>query len=200
MNQKEVFKNIFIIIAVILTVMPTLVTFSALLTSIFNHMQWYVLLQKYVVPFEARLVAVIIKAVGITALITPDQPSVSLLLKKSSAYIPVVLEWNCLGWQSMLLLIVTLVTGLRGNYTLMSKLETILFGILGTFLSNLFRMAFIVTVAFYWNKFAALIIHDYFAVFIALIWMIFFWWFSYAFVLEEKSVKVKQTVKQEIKE
>lgn len=188
---KTVFKNIFIFIAIVLTVLPTVVTFSAMITSLFNHMQWYVLLQKYVVPFESRLVAVMIKPIGITALIPSDTTSVSLLLKKPHDYVPIVLEWNCLGWQSMLLLLITLATGLRGKYSFVSKCEVILFGILGTFLINIFRMAFIVIVAFYWNSFAVFIVHDYFATFIALLWMIFYWWFAYRFILEEKKAVAK---------
>jgi len=63
----------------------------------------------------------------------------------------------------------------------------VVFGVLGAFLSNLFRMAFNTSLAYYWNSLAAMIIHDYFASFIALIWMVFFWWFSYSFVLEPKA-------------
>lgn len=186
MEQKKIFKDILLVAVVILSILPVLVTFSALLTDIFEKMKWYESLQKYVVPVESRLVSVIIKSVKITSQVTPDRDDFSMVLIKDGSLMPIKLEWNCLGWQSMILLAITLVTGLKGKYTLLSKIETVLIGILGTFLTNLFRMAFIVTLAYYWNSFAALIIHDYFASFIALIWMIFFWWFSYTFVLDEK--------------
>jgi exosortase/archaeosortase family protein len=65
-------------------------------------------------------------------------------------------------------------------------MEVVLFGILGTFLSNICRMSLITALAYYWNEFAAMIVHDYFAMFVSLVWMIFFWWFSYAYILEEK--------------
>jgi len=183
--QKEVFKKILVVTAIVLSVLPVLVTFSAVLTSLFNKMGWYVWMENLVVPFESRLVAVIIKLAGISGMVTSGA-NFSMVLKKSSGeLLPVALSWNCLGWQSMILLGITLTTGLRGQFTRLSKLETVIFGVLGTFLSNLFRMALIVTLAFYWNSFAAMIIHDYFAAFIALIWMIFFWWFSYSYLLEE---------------
>jgi len=185
--KKRVFKRIFVILAILLSVMPVLALFSSLLTSIFNHMEWYVLLQKYVVPFEARLVAVLVKPVGINALIPQDSASVSLILEKSGEFIPVAIEWNCIGWQSMLLLVLTFSIGFRGNYKMMSKMEAIVIGVLGTFLVNLFRMALIVVVGYYWNSFAVFIIHDYFATFVAFVWMVFFWWFVYGFVLEEKA-------------
>jgi len=185
MDQKKLFKNIFIVAAILLSILPVIVTFSAVLTSLFNKMGWYVWIQDLVVPFESRLVAVLVKLVGIKGMVTSNQNFSMVLQRPGGELIPVQLSWNCLGWQSMILLGLTLVTGLRGNHTLLSKVETLIFGVLGTFLSNLFRMAFITSLAYYWNRVAAMIVHDYFASFVALAWMIFFWWFSYSFVLEE---------------
>ncbi len=186
MGQKRVFKNILAVTAVVLAVLPVLVTFSSVLTTVFDRMQWYVWLQQTVVPFEARLVAVLIRLGGVRGLVTPGQKFAMILEKPGGSYLPVALEWNCLGWQSLVLLGLTLVTGLSGPYTLLSKIETVVFGVLGTFLSNLFRMALIVALAYYWNSVAVMIVHDYFAMFVALLWMVFFWWFSYAYVLEER--------------
>ena len=186
MREKRVFKKILAVTAVVLAVLPVLVTFSAILTELFNRMQWYVWLQETVVPFEARLVAVLVKVVGIRGFVTPGQQFAMVLEKPGGELLPVALEWNCLGWQSLVLLGLTLVTGLRGPYTIFSKLEVVVFGVLGTFLSNLFRMALSTTLAYYWNRVAAMIIHDYFAMFIALVWMVFFWWFSYAYLLDTK--------------
>ncbi len=187
MNQKQVFKKIFLVVAIILPLLPVLVTFSSVLTAVFNRMQWYVILQEWVVPFEARLVAVLLRVVNIKGVITPDASFSMLLVRSGQPDLPVKLEWNCLGWQSLVLLGITLITGLRGNWKLLSKIQVIVLGVLGTFLVNLFRMAFITTLAYYWNSLAAMIIHDYFAAFAALVWIIFFWWFSYAYVLEEGS-------------
>lgn len=185
-NQKTTFKKLFAGTAILLAVLPFLVTFSAVLTSLFSKIGWYVWLQDKVVPFEARLVAVLIRIVNIKGIVTPGANFAMLLEGSDNTYLPVSLEWNCLGWQSLILLSLTLLTGLRGKWKLFSKLETVILGIVGTFLSNLFRMAFITSLAYYWNSVAAMIIHDYFAAFVALIWLIFFWWFSYSFVLEEK--------------
>jgi len=194
MEQKRLFKNIFIVAAILLSVLPVIVTFSAVLTSLFNKMGWYVWIQDLVVPFESRLVAVLVKLVGIKGMVTSNQNFSMVLQRPGGELIPVQLSWNCLGWQSMILLGLTLVTGLRGNHTLLSKIETVIFGVLGTFLSNLFRMAFITSLAYYWNRVAAMIVHDYFASFIALAWMIFFWWFSYSYVLEGRMPHVEKEV------
>jgi len=196
MKQKKVFKKILLITAIILPVLPVIVTFSSVLTSFFEKMEWYLWIQEAVVPFESRLVAVLIRVVGIKGMISSNANYSMVLLKPEGILLPVVISWNCLGWQSMILLSLTLITGLRGKYTFLSKIQVLILGILGTFLSNLFRMAFIVALAFYWNQLAARIVHDYFASFIALIWLIFFWWFSYSFVLDErKAIVQEKTIK-----
>lgn len=188
MRQKATFKKLFAGTAILLAALPFIVTFSAALTSLFSKMGWYLALQRFVVPFEARLVAVLLRLVNIKGIVTPGASFAMLLERPGEPYLPVALEWNCLGWQSLVLLGLTLLTGLRGDWKLFSKAQVVLLGILGTFLVNLFRMAFITALAYYVNEIAARIIHDYFAAFMALVWLIFFWWFSYSFVLEESSV------------
>jgi exosortase/archaeosortase family protein len=187
MEQKKIFKDILVTGVILLSILPLVVTFSAVLTQLFNTMRWYTVLQKYVVPVESRLVSVIVKPIGIESQLTLDKTDYSMILIKSSTnLIPIRLEWNCLGWQSLILLTITFITGLKKGYTFWSKCEAVLIGVLGTFLANLFRMAFIVAVVYYWNSFSAFIIHDYFASLVALTWMLFFWWFSYSFVLQTK--------------
>jgi exosortase/archaeosortase family protein len=185
MEKKKIFKMILLVAVVLLSILPVIVTFSSVLTSLFVRMRWYTVLQESVVPFESRLVAVLVKPLGITGQVVSKE-EFSMVLIKGTEAIPIKLEWNCLGWQSMILLAITLVIGLRGDYTILSKAETLIIGILGTFISNLLRMAFIVSLAYYWNTVAAMIIHDYFASFVALIWMLFFWWFAYRYLLEDK--------------
>jgi exosortase/archaeosortase family protein len=150
-------------------------------------MGWYTALQQYVAPYESRLVAVLIKIVGINAQLSPGR-EYSMVLLKGVNFIPVELQWNCLGWQSMIILGITLFTGLKGNFKIAGKIEAVILGLVGTFLVNLLRMAFILSLAYYWNSIAAMILHDYFASFVAIIWLIFFWWFSYSYVLESKDV------------
>lgn len=186
MRQKATFKKLFAGVAILLAVLPFLVTFSAAFTSVFNKIGAYIWLQDKIVPFEARLVAVLLRLARINGVVTPGANFAMLLERPGESPLPVQLQWNCLGWQSLVLLGLTLVTGLRGNWKLISKIETVVLGVTGTFLVNIFRMAFITSLAYYINEIAAMIIHDYFAAFVALIWLIFFWWFSYSFILEPK--------------
>lgn len=187
MRQKQTFKKLFAGIAILLGVLPFIVTFSAALTGLFNRVGAYVWLQDIVVPIEARMVAVVLKLVNIHGKVTPGANFAMLLERAGGDPLPVRLEWNCLGWQSLVLLGLTLITGLRGDWKWISRIEVIVIGVLGTFLINIFRMATIVTLAYYVNDVAAMIVHDYFAAFVALVWLAFFWWFSYSFVLEPKT-------------
>jgi len=191
-NQKATFKKLFAGVAILLAVLPLVVTFSAVLTEVFSKVGAYVWLQDQIVPFEARIVAVLLRGVNITGVVTPGASFSMLLDRPGQSPLPVLLSWNCLGWQSLVLLGLTFATGLKGGWKRLSKAETIVLGVVGTFLINVFRMAFITSLAYYWNSVAAMIIHDYFAAFIALIWLIFFWWFSYSFILEPKKVATEK--------
>ena len=192
MNQKATFKKLFAAMAIILMILPIVVTLSAVLTSLFNQIGWYVALQNYVVPFEARFVAVVLQLVNIKSVVTPDSSFAMLLEKPDGQYLPVILSWNCLGWQSLVLLGLTLAAGLRGNWGLTSKLEVLILGITGTFLVNIMRIAGVTALMFYWNDVAARVMHDYLAALVALIWLIFFWWFSYRFILEEQQPSIQE--------
>lgn len=97
------------------------------------------------------------------------------------------IAWNCIGWQSLLFFIITTFVGLQGDrYTNFSKVKALMIGMLGTFLINLFRIAVVAVIAFYFGQNIAIIFHDYGSTMVVIIWLLGFWWFSYSFVLEEK--------------
>ena len=180
-KQKSTFLLVFFIIAIILIILPFVTTFNELLTKVIEKSALYYPIQKYVVPFFSQIIGLLLLPFGI----------------KYTAYlngmevngVPMELSWNCLGWQSLVLLGATFITGLMGNYTKMSKFECLAIGILGTFLVNVFRIAFTAILAAYFGKLFAIVFHDYFATLVTLLWLFVFWWFSYAFVLHPNSHK-----------
>ena len=93
MRQKATFKKLFAGVAILLATLPFIVTFSAALTSLFNKIGAYVWLQQQVVPFEARIVAVLLKGVGITGLITPNEHFAMVLERPGGGICPL----NCNG-------------------------------------------------------------------------------------------------------
>ena len=181
--EKVTFKNIFLVLAVILVILPFLTTFSEQLTGLLQKTPIYLFIQNYIVPFEVRIVALILNLMKIPVGFSQDQITVSGQ--------PLQVTWNCLGWQSVLFLLVSLFTGLQGNFKLTSKLEVLAIGILGTFWINILRITFISILGGYYPSVFAIVFHDYFATLVTAAWLFLFWWFAYSFVLESKDIAVE---------
>ena len=97
------------------------------------------------------------------------------------------IAWNCIGWQSLVILFVSLKGGLVSGFTKSSRLEALTFALVGTFLMNLARISAILIILYYFGKQPAAFFHNYVSIVITISWLFFFWWFSYTFVLEEKA-------------
>jgi exosortase/archaeosortase family protein len=183
-GQKNTFKLIFASGAILLLLLPPFAALNSILTHWLDTSGWYHPIQDHIVPLEARLVSAAISLVGIKARVVSGNPLAALYMVKQGTMYPLDLEWNCLGWQSALLLVISLIAGLRGKFSFFSRVKCLLFGLLGTLLINVFRMSIIASLIYYVSSFAGYIIHDYFAAFITLVWLVFFWWFSYGYLLE----------------
>jgi exosortase/archaeosortase family protein len=176
--EKSTFLTLFLIAAIILLMLPFFTTFNEFLTKIIEKSYLYQPIQKYIVPFFTKMIGALLVPFGVKYTAYLDGMTIN--------GVPIGLTWNCLGWQSLVLLLVTFLTGLTGNYTKFSKFECVMIGILGTFLVNIFRITFTALLAAYWGQLFAIVFHDYFATFITLIWLFVFWWFSYGFVLQNR--------------
>lgn len=182
-SHKSTFSMLFMILAVMLLVLPAIITFNEVLTSLVMNFGVYKWLQLGVVPYEAKVIVVILRLFGISAYPT----SIGINLGNGHTLgANVYLSWNCLGWQSFFLFLITLVTGLQGSYTLYSRIQTILIGFLGTFLMNILRISLVVVIAQFIGSQAAVIFHDYFSVLVTIAWLFVFWWFSFKYVLEKQ--------------
>lgn len=181
-GAKSTFSIIFLILVITLMVLPFLTTFNEFLTALVYKIGWYRVIQDFLLPFETRMIVVVMQFFGQQAVASPS--GISVL--RDGAWQKILISWNCIGWQSVLVLGVTLLTGLQGPYTKASKLECLSIGILGTFLINILRISLVAILIVYINAIPATVAHDYFSAFILIIWLFFFWWFSYSFVLEEK--------------
>ena len=97
----------------------------------------------------------------------------------------VYLIWNCLGWQSLLFVLISLIIGLQGKFSKLSIIHVIVIGITGTFLLNILRITVVSLLGAYLSSIFRVVFHDYLAGFLTLVWLFIFWWFSYKYVLEE---------------
>jgi len=178
--QKRVFRTIFFLLVVFILILPFLVIFNEWLTAVIEHIRVYSWVQSHIVPYEVGMVQTLVSFFGVTFVAYAN----GMLVKGKF----LEMTWNCIGWQSLLLLTITLIVGLKsGTYTTMSKFEVIAIGILGMFLMNLLRLTLIVLIYVYATPIYFYVYHDYLSAIFTVIWLFVFWWFSYRFVLEEKS-------------
>lgn len=182
MNQKQTFKYILAIFSLFLVALPFLITFNDVLTRLVMRLEGYVLIQKYIIPFEIRMAGAILLPFGYK----PEIVGEYLTLNNGQPFM-VEIAWNCIGWQSILFFVITCAVALQGDkYKNSSKVYSFLVGILGTFLINLLRICIVVLISYHFGQSVAIIFHDYFSTLINVFWLILFWWFSYSYILEEK--------------
>lgn len=172
------FSAILMIAAVILMVMPFWGTVNEFMTAVLIKTRLEVLLERFIVPYEARVMA------GVLSLFPINAHAVAKGVWVNGLFIE--LQWNCLGWQSVVVLAATYFTGMKQNFSRISRFEAMLIGILGTYLINFFRLTLVGIFATFSGSLAAIIFHDYFSLVLTIVWFLFFWWFAYSFVLEEQ--------------
>jgi exosortase/archaeosortase family protein len=182
--EKSTFQLIFVILVLILMFLPFVTTFNEILTKVVERAGWYGTIREWLVPYLVRMVTMVLHFFGVLT-----EQSMQTITVRPNAMTAggsiVYISWNCIGWQSFLLFILTLFTGLQGNFKLRTKLYTVLFGLLGTFWMNVFRISFIVLVAHWWGRLPAVIFHDYGSTILIVLWLFFFWWVSYTYLLEK---------------
>lgn len=177
-QQKNTFLYLFSLLSILLVLLPFLVVFNEGLTRIIESTWLYRGIQHTIVPYEVKIVASILYLFHIPTIYQADGLTVNGTFLR--------VTWNCLGWQSMLFFLLSLTVGLQGEYTRTSRIEAVVLGFAGTFLMNVLRIVVIVLLGGYLPYLFAIVFHDYFAAFLTLLWLFFFWWFSYRFILEEQ--------------
>jgi len=188
-QSKKTLNRVLILLVLILMILPFWASFQDFLTQLIMRIELYKSLQNVIVPYELKVTGTILSIVGIP-------------IRVGNAYIEwtkfsggnevIYLAWNCVGWQTLVLFVITLMTGLSGNHTITSKGETLVIGILGTYLINILRLVLVVFVYFVVGRPFGIVFHDYFSNLLTIAWLFFYWYFSYSFVLEAK-VETRQS-------
>jgi len=179
-TRRPIIRLVLMMAAILVMILPFVTTFNEFLTRVVETTGLDRYLTDWVVPMEARMLAVILKLVGIPSMVS----TTSVYLDKGGFYLPIYINWNCVGWQSFILYAITLITGIQGPFTRGSKVEAMVVGFLGTFLVNLLRIASVAVVAYWWGQLPAVIYHDYGGTLIILVWLFIYWWFSHGWLLE----------------
>jgi len=163
-------------------VMPLLTTFNELLTKAVEHLQFVAFFQNLVAPFMVRVTVAILGVLGIPSAFYDS----TLYLTSGWMPMSIYIGWNCIGWQSFVLLAFTLITGLHGSYTWRGRIFTLILGFEGTFLTNILRIVITCLTASKLGYVPALIIHDYLGTILTLSWLTVFWFFSFSRLLQKK--------------
>lgn len=176
--MRKIYGNLFLFLVVILLVLPFLITFNEVLTRLIEKISLYRALQAYVVPFQVKLVSLLASLLGVRILPTPD----GMIVNNTA----LTITWNCIGWQSLLIFAISLLSLNGTSFSTFSRLKAILVGFAGIFWINIFRMTFVVFLSSFSVPVFRIVFHDYLAAIITIVFLFFFWWFSYSFVLETK--------------
>ncbi len=166
--------------SIALLILPFFSTFGELLTKGAMAAGFDAWLGQWIAPAEGKLVHGALALIGI-----PSAYDGSLLFVGSGpGSLALYISWNCVGWQTVLFLLVSMATGLQGEYTLRSRLETVALGVLGIAMLNILRITVVAVVAYLFGQLPAVIVHDYGSVIATVVFLMAFWGFAYNVVLE----------------
>lgn len=169
----------FLVINLIL--FPFVSAFNDFLTNWMISLKTYQFLSEFIVPLEIKWVVAILGGIGVEASATKEY----IFIPTSEKKLLFEIVWNCVGWQSFVMFILTAVVSLTKKFTALSKLKAIFIGIVGTILINVLRITSVIWLYSFIGGGLALVFHDYGSLLINTIWLICFWMFIYSFVLEE---------------
>ena len=168
-------------LSLILLALPFVTTYNDLLTTGAMRIGIVGPLQS-VSPVEARMVVAMLQLFGVHAAAAGSQ---LVVWGPGGNATDLFISWNCIGWQSLVLLGVSLAVGLRGRYSTEARLQVFLFGLLGTVLVNLVRVALVCILAVIAGRTPAMLFHDYFGTLMTVTWLFVFWNVAQRWLLAE---------------
>jgi exosortase/archaeosortase family protein len=163
----------------LLMVLPFVTTFDDLLTTWALQLGANNPLQG-IVPIEARMVVGLLGAVGIHAAASGSH---IVIWDGTGSMHTLFISWNCIGWQSLILLGISFFSGLRGQQSMEARVQVVLIGIAGTMLLNLMRVAAVAAIAATIGQSPAILFHDYGGTILVVAWLFAFWIFVQRWIL-----------------
>ncbi|HEX9362656.1 MAG TPA: exosortase/archaeosortase family protein [Candidatus Dormibacteraeota bacterium] len=173
----------------LLMVLPLVTTFDELLTVWAMHLGANNPLQA-IVPAESRMVVTLLGLVGVHAAASGSH---LVVWDTSGSMHTLFISWNCIGWQSLILFGVSLLTGLRGNHTWEMRAQIVLIGVAGTMLLNLARVALVALIAATFGVAPAIFFHDYGGTLLFVGFLFAFWALAQRWILTSVPVEAEAT-------
>jgi exosortase/archaeosortase family protein len=159
--------------------LPLVTTFDDLLTAWAMQLGANSPLQT-IVPVEARMV---VGLLGLAGLHAAASGSHLVVWDGAGVMHTLYISWNCIGWQSLVLLGVSFLSGLSGRHPIEARVQVIVIGVAGTMLLNLLRVAAVAGIAATIGVTPAVLFHDYGGTILVVAFLFGFWIFAQRWIL-----------------
>ena len=189
-RTTPVFAMLLAVTAVLLVVLPFVSTFDDLLTVVGMRLGIAAPLQ-WIVPAEVRVTVVLLGLFGMHAAAAGNH---LVLWNSSGAAQTLFISWNCVGWQSLILLGLSLMVGLRGPMSLATRVQVIALGVLGTILVNIARITVVCALAALAGYLPAVLFHDYGGTLLLVSWLFTFWVIAYRWLVPDQTLALQPQV------
>jgi exosortase/archaeosortase family protein len=166
----------------LLMLLPLVTTFDDLLTTWALQLGANNPLQT-IVPVEARMVVGLLGLLGLAGIHAAASGSHLVVWDGGGAMHTLFISWNCIGWQSLVLLGVSFLSGLRGRHPIEARVQVIVIGAEGTMLLNLLRVAAVAGIAATVGVTPAVLFHDYGGTLLVIGFLFVFWIFVQRWIL-----------------
>jgi exosortase/archaeosortase family protein len=167
------------VLCALLMLLPLVTTFDELLTTWAMQLGANNPLQA-IVPAEARMVVGLLGLAGIHAAASGSH---LVVWDAGGAMHTLFISWNCIGWQSLVLLGVSFLSGLGRSHPIEARVQVIVIGVAGTMLLNLLRVAAVAAIAATIGATPAVLFHDYRGTFLVIAFLFGFWIFVQRWIL-----------------
>jgi exosortase/archaeosortase family protein len=179
-NRRDgVNLTVIAITCALLMVLPLVTTFDELLTTWAMSLGANNPLQA-IVPVESRMVVGLLGMLGVHAAASGSH---LVVWDTSGSMHTLFISWNCIGWQSLILFGVSLITGLRGAQTFEMRAQIVLIGVAGTMLLNLVRVSLVALIAATIGVAPAVFFHDYGGTILFVAFLFGFWAFAQRWII-----------------
>lgn len=178
-DRRSVYMGLVAASCAMLLVLPFVTTFDEFLTAATKQFGLVHPLLSLAEP-EARAVVALLGALGVKAQAAGGELYVWDWSGQRQA---LLISTTCIGWQSLILLGLSCLVGLRGTYSLEAKVQALIIGVLGTVMVNLLRMTIVSLVAVDFGFWPAVLVHDYGGTLMIVAWLFAFWAFAHSWIL-----------------
>jgi exosortase/archaeosortase family protein len=181
--RENVNLTIIALACALLMLLPLVTTFDDLLTAWAMQLGADNPLQA-IVPLEARMVVSLLGLIGIHAAASGSH---LVVWDGSGVMHTLFISWNCIGWQSLVLFGISLLSGLRGGHSVEARVQVVCIGVAATMLLNLVRVAAVAGIAATIGVAPAVLFHDYGGTILFVGFLFAFWTFAQRWILDSRA-------------